>query len=124
MSTITTENTRATPRVKTSLACTFGTSPATPRNGTVTSLSGSGCFIKTKVWITKGQKIYLRLWLPEERWLRLSGEVLYHLESIGFGLLFTDVSPEDEIVLRELVDRAALPKSPAPIDDNENPSTE
>jgi hypothetical protein len=115
----TTQNIRENTRVKTSLACTFGPSPATPRNGTVTSLSISGCFVKTKVWITKGQKMYLRLWLPEERWLRLQGEILYHLEEIGFGILFTDVGAEEENILRELIGNAALLKSPAPVDESE-----
>ena len=115
---ITTQNTGGNTRVKTSLPCTFGPSPAAPRNGTVTSLSISGCFVKTKVWITKGQKMYLRLWLPEERWLRLQGEILYHLEEIGFGILFTDVGAEDESILRELVGRAALLRLPAPVEVN------
>jgi hypothetical protein len=120
MSTTTTQNTRENSRVKTSLACTFGPSPATPRNGTVTSLSTSGCFVKTKVWITKGQKMYLRLWLPEERWLRLQGEILYHLEEIGFGILFIDVGAEEESILRDLVGRAATLKAPALVEENQS----
>lgn len=115
---ITIQKTRENTRVKTSLPCTFGTSPATPRNGTVTSLSVLGCFIKTKVWVTKGQKMYLRLWLPEERWLRLQGEILYHLEAIGFGIHFTDVGAEDETILREMVGKAALLRVPAPVEEN------
>lgn len=114
----TTQNTRDNTRVKTSLPCSFGPSPSTPRNGTVTSLSISGCFIKTKVWVTKGQKMYLRLWLPEERWLRLQGEILYHLEAIGFGILFSEVGAEDESILQDLVGKAALLRVPAPVEGN------
>jgi hypothetical protein len=115
----TTQNSRENTRVKTSLPCTFGPLPATPRNGIVTSLSITGCFVKTKVWVTKGQNIYLRLWLPEERWLRLQGEILYHLEAIGFGILFTDVGAEDERILKELFEKAALLRAPAPADVNQ-----
>lgn len=108
------ENTRENRRVKTSLPCSFGPSPSTPRNGTVTSLSISGCFVKTKVWVTKGQNMYLRLWLPEERWLRLQGEILYNLESIGFGILFREVGAEEESILKDLVGKAALLRASMP----------
>ena len=62
--------------------------------------------------------MYLRLWLPEERWLRLQGEILYHLEEIGFGIVFTDVGSDDETMLRELVGKAALLRAPAPVEEN------
>src|SRR3954469_22031705 len=94
---------RKTTRVKTTMSCIFGVTQDTPRSGTVTSISLSGCFVKTKGWATKGQKLYFRLWLPEGRWLPLQGTVLYHLETIGFGLSFEESTPEGEETLKTLV---------------------
>lgn len=108
-----TQNARQNLRVRTSLDCIFGPTTDTPRSGTVTSLSFLGCFIKTKGWATKDQKIFLRLWLPEERWLRLQGVVIYHLESIGFGLTFTELGEEEESALTLLVSQAATLKTSA-----------
>ncbi|HYJ47785.1 MAG TPA: PilZ domain-containing protein [Pyrinomonadaceae bacterium] len=107
-------DTRKTTRVKTSMSCIFGVTQDTPRSGTVTSISVTGCFVKTKGWATKGQKMYFRLWLPEGRWLPLHGTVIYHLETIGFGLLFEETGLEDENTLRSLIlQEAAGTKTPA-----------
>ena len=62
--------------------------------------------------------MYLRLWLPEERWLRLQGEIIYHLESIGFGIIFSEVGAEDETILKDLVGKAALLRVPAPAEEH------
>jgi hypothetical protein len=96
---------RKNQRIKTSISCIFGVTPDTPRSGTVTSLSLSGCFVKTKVWSTNAPKMHVRLWLPVERWLPLQGIVLYHLDQIGFSLRFTDLTPEDETNLWTLIEK-------------------
>ena len=101
-----TADTRTNPRVKTAISCNFGPNPDTPRSGTVTSMSALGCFVKTKGWTTKGQKVHLRLWLPEGQWLRLQGTVIYHMEGIGFGLTYDDVGRDDEMKIKELVSQA------------------
>lgn len=97
-------------RVKTSISCTYGPNQDTPRSGMVTSLSVSGCFVKTKGWVTKGDKIYFRLWLPEGGWLPLQGTVHYHLEAIGFGLLFTELDSNGEDKLKMLVSQGETSK--------------
>ena len=116
-----TSDVRKTKRVKISLSCIFGVTQDTPRSGTVTSISGSGCFVKTKGWASKDQQMHLRLWLPAGGWLRLQGIVLYHLEGIGFGLLFDDLGPEDASALKSLIGPQALEHSP---DGSENHSPE
>lgn len=103
-------DTRQNSRVKTSISCTFGPNQDTPRSGTVTSLSVSGCFVKTKGWVTKGDRMHLKLWLPEGRWLPLQGTVHYHLEAIGFGLLFAEVDSDGESKLKMLVSQGESPK--------------
>ena len=103
-----TEDKRTNHRVKSFISCTFGPNSDTPRSGTVTSISVLGCFVKTKGWATKGQKMYLRLWLPEGQWLPLQGTVLYHMERVGFGLTFDEISADEEMKIREVVSQARL----------------
>jgi hypothetical protein len=93
-------------RVKVFISCTFGPNPDTPRSATVTSISVFGCFVKTKGWATKGQKMYVRLWLPEGQWLPLQGTVIYHMERVGFGLTFDEIDLEDKAKIKELVSQA------------------
>lgn len=116
-----TTNSRKNRRVKTAISCIFGTTPDTPRSGTVTSLSVSGCFVKTKTWASNSAEMHIRLWLPAERWLPLHGTVLYHLDHIGFGLLFTDVSPDDESILNMLVERSTKGE-PSAVDEESFPA--
>jgi hypothetical protein len=100
----TTQDARRVSRIQTSLSCTFGTSEDTPRSGTVTSLSVRGCFVKTTAWANDGMEMYVKLWLlAERRWLVLRSTVLYHLENIGFGLGFTDVTADDAQALSALI---------------------
>lgn len=33
--------------------------------------------------------------MPEQRWLRLSGKVKYHMDKVGFGVIF-DAPPEEQ----------------------------
>ena len=101
-----TPDNRTNLRVKVFISCTFGPNPDTPRSGTVTSISVIGCFVKTKGWATKGQRMHLRLWLPEGQWLPLQGTVLYHMERVGFGLTFDEIGLEDEMKIKVLVSQA------------------
>jgi hypothetical protein len=78
----------------------------------------AGCFVKTTIWATDVPKIYIRLWLNSQRWLPLQGSVLYHLEKIGFGLHFEDLTPQDEIALKELIEQNSRPASS---DEDEHP---
>jgi hypothetical protein len=101
-------------RAKVSFSCTFGPTEDTPRSGTVTSLSTSGCFVKTRAWAEKGAKMYVKIWLPERSWLTLRSTVLYHMEQIGLGLGFDELLPEDEQMLRTLIDGARGAQTGAP----------
>jgi hypothetical protein len=108
-------------RVKTNIDCIFGGTPEAKRNGKVTSLSVAGCFVKTTMWTTDFPKMYIRLWHSSQRWLRLQGIVLYHLEQIGFGLRFVDLTPQDESAIREMIEQSANTESSFK-DKNEQPA--
>ncbi|HEX8708963.1 MAG TPA: hypothetical protein VF723_12020 [Pyrinomonadaceae bacterium] len=94
--------------MRTSLECYWGLTEACPRNGKITSLSTRGCFIKTTAEAGEGQTVYLNCWLPSdlqgrlesEPWMMVRGRVIYHLEKIGFGMQFTELTAaENDIVL-------------------------
>ena len=49
--------------------------------------------------------MYIRLWIGSQGWLPLQGTVRYHMEKIGFGLVFEDLNPEDESAIKELIEQ-------------------
>jgi hypothetical protein len=98
------ETVRENNRVKTDIHCSWGLTDACPRNGKITSLSIRGCFIKTTAAASDGQTIFVNCWLPERRWMMLQGEVIYHLERIGFGLLFKELNDEQTQLIASLIE--------------------
>lgn len=99
---------RQHPRVKVTWDCTFGADEDTPRSGKVTSLSVRGCFVKTKAWVTRGQSIHVKVWQADWKWLPLRGTVHYHLEGVGFGMLFEDLGEEATDAIKRLAAGASL----------------
>jgi len=91
-------------RVKTALPCNWGVSEDSPRNGNITSLSPTGCFIQTKANATENQSVHVNCWLPSERWLALRGRIIYHLPKIGFGLNFLDLTGEQKSMIALLIE--------------------
>lgn len=87
------------------LSCAFGPTPDTPRSGTITSIGLKECFVKTKAIVIEGQSLHLRVWTPENCWLRLSGRVKYHMERVGFGVVFQDLSDQQLADLSRLVEQ-------------------
>ena len=92
-------------RVLSELSCAFGPTPDTPRSGTITSIGLKECFVKTKAIVIEGQSLHVRVWMPENRWLRLSGRVKYHMERVGFGVVFHELSEDQLVDLSRLVEQ-------------------
>ena len=86
------------------LSCAFGPTPDAPRSGTITSIGPRECFVKTKATVMEGQSLYVRVWMPDRRWLRLSGKVKYHMDRVGFGVIFHDLTDEQTADLARLVE--------------------
>ena len=84
-------DTRKKTRFLSELSCAFGPTPDTPRSGTITSIGLKECFVKTKAIVIEGQSLHVRVWTPENCWLRLSGRVKYHMERVGFGVVFHEL---------------------------------
>jgi hypothetical protein len=95
---------RGTLRVRPAMDCSWGTTDACPRNGQITSLGPAGCFVKTKAELAPGQTLYVKGWLPTERWLTLRGTVSYHLPKVGFGFTFDPLDERDAEMLAVLLD--------------------
>ena len=87
------------------LSCAFGPTPDTPRSGTITSIGLKECFVKTKAIVIEGQSLHVRVWTPENCWLRLSGRVKYHMERVGFGVVFQGLSEDQLADLSRLVEQ-------------------
>jgi hypothetical protein len=101
-------------RFITDLSCAFGSTPDAPRSGTITSIGHKECFVKTKAIVIKGQDLFVRVWTPENRWLRLSGKVKYHMDKVGFGVIFQGLSEEQLSDLAELIEGLRLRDAVAP----------
>jgi hypothetical protein len=99
------ENTRRmAERVKTQIQCTWGTTKECPRNGQITSLSGRGAFILTKAVVSVGQNVFVRIWLPSERWMAVRASVIYQLAEVGFGVSFVELTDDEFSEVEALID--------------------
>ena len=90
------------------LSCAFGPTPDAPRSGTITSIGLRECFVKTKAIVIEGQDLFVRVWMPDNRWLRLSGRVKYHMSGVGFGVVFHEPPEEQLRSLAGLIDLLRL----------------
>jgi hypothetical protein len=69
----------------------------------IEDLSLGGCFINTAGRVDLGEVIGFEIKLPSGEWLPLRGEVASYQPGIGFGLLFTFITSDEEEALRELL---------------------
>jgi hypothetical protein len=98
------EKDREAGRVAASLECDWGFTDDSPRNGLITSLSARNCFIKTKAIASEGQHVFVKCWLPSERWLALHGTVKSCIQRVGFSVNFDDLTDEQRRMLELLMD--------------------
>lgn len=69
----------------------------------VKDISLGGCFVNTTGRAEIGEIIVLEIRLPSGEWLQLRGETTSFQEGVGFGLLFSFLTDEEEYALRELI---------------------
>lgn len=67
----------------------------------VTSFSAGGCFLQTEHTARRGEEIFIKFWVPQEKTIRC--EVRYQMERIGMGVAFMDLSEGERQVLGGLV---------------------
>jgi hypothetical protein len=72
------------------------------REARTADISESGCFIDTIGQAAVGETIRFTLCLPAGD-MKMQGEVVYEIPSLGFGLRFSSISDEDQKRLEELL---------------------
>ncbi|HKO61905.1 MAG TPA: PilZ domain-containing protein [Pyrinomonadaceae bacterium] len=97
-----TEDRRIDERVSTNLAVKWDGQSGV-HEARVEDLSLGGCFVNTTGRADPGEVVSLSIKLPSGEWLALRGEVVAYQPGIGFGLLFSFLTDEEEQALRELV---------------------
>jgi hypothetical protein len=97
-----TENRRSDERISTNLTARWGGLTG-DHEGRIEDLSLGGCFVNTAGRVDPGEIVGVEIKLPSGEWLQLRGEVASYQTGIGFGLLFSFLTDEEEQALRELI---------------------
>ena len=71
--------------------------------GRIEDLSLGGCFVNTAGRVDVGEIVVVEIKLPSGEWLQLRGEVASYQIGIGFGILFSFLTDDEEQSLRELI---------------------
>jgi len=69
----------------------------------IEDMSIGGCFINTDGRVEVGELIVLEIKLPSGEWLPIRGEVTAYQPGIGFGLLFSFLTDDEEYALRQVL---------------------
>ena len=97
-----TDNRRSDERVSTNLAARWNGQSGS-QEARIEDLSLGGCFVNTTGRVDPGEVVSLSIKLPSGEWLPLRGEVVSFQQGIGFGVLFSFLTDEEEQALRELI---------------------
>lgn len=73
------------------------------REARVSDLSMGGCFVDSIISVTDGDTIAFELLLSNNEQMKLTGEVVYSMPNIGFGIRFNDLTEEQEFQLELLI---------------------
>ena len=69
----------------------------------VDDVSLGGCFVNTYSPVEIDEQVNLQILTPEGVWLSLRGKVVTYQLGVGFGMSFTKLSSEEEVVLKDLI---------------------
>jgi hypothetical protein len=97
-----TENRRGDERVATNLTAKWG-GLAGDHEGRIEDLSLGGCFVNTTERVDVGEIIGVEIKLPSGEWLALGGEVTSYQIGIGFGLVFSFLTEDEEQALLDFL---------------------
>ncbi|HEX8147111.1 MAG TPA: PilZ domain-containing protein [Pyrinomonadaceae bacterium] len=89
-------------RVTVDLHVHWGWTYDCPFQDRIISLSEGGYFLRTERGAPRGQPVFIKFWLPEQK--TLCGEVRYHLERWGVGVEFKGLSERETALLAALVE--------------------
>jgi hypothetical protein len=97
-----TDDRRSEERVEINLAARWD-GMAGSHEARVEDISLGGCFVNTQGRVEKDEVVSLEIRLPSGEWLPLRGEVTSHQPGIGFGLLFSFLTEDEEDALKDLL---------------------
>ena len=97
-----TDNRRSDERVSTNLTAKWG-GLGGDHEGRIEDLSLGGCFVNTVGRVDVGEIVGVEIKLPSGEWLQLRGEVTSYQVGIGFGLVFSFLTEDEEQALREFL---------------------
>ena len=89
-------------RVPVDIHVYWGWTDDCPFHDRIISLSEGGYFLRTERGAPRGQPVFIKFWLPEQK--TLGGEVRYHLERWGVGVEFKGLSADETAKLAALVE--------------------
>ncbi len=69
----------------------------------ITDISERGCFVESMAYLPPGQRVHLKLVLPEAGELGFTGEVVNVDPNIGFGLRFVEMTAHQTTALKQTV---------------------
>jgi len=96
------KNRRSDERVPTNLQVKWNGVNGT-HDGRVEDLSLGGCFVNTAGRVDQGEIVVLEIELRPGKWLELRGEVTSYQVGVGFGLLFSFLTGDEEEALRDFL---------------------
>lgn len=97
-----TKNRRIEERVSTNLPARWEGNSGT-HEARIEDLSLGGCFVNTTKRVDVGEDVGVEIRLPSGEWLKLRGEVCAYQIGIGFGVLFSFLTDDEEQSLREII---------------------
>lgn len=74
--------------------------------GTISDISSNGCFVLCSGAVTDGEPVKIEFILAREKVLAIGGEVVNHVDEIGFGMRFAGVGKHESNFLKRLIERA------------------
>lgn len=73
--------------------------------GTISDISVTGCFMLAAVEATPDELMTIIIQLPNNKTVKLTGEVVYNTDEIGFALRFVDLPDSTLRFIQKLVER-------------------
>ena len=97
-----TENRRSDDRVTTNLSAKWGGLDG-DHEGRIEDLSLGGCIVNPVGRVDVGEIVGVEIKLPSGEWLQVRGEITSYQPGIGFGLMFSFLTEDEEAALREFL---------------------
>jgi hypothetical protein len=95
---------RRHPRVKASIPINWGLTPECLFLDRLTSFSIGGCFIQTRVAALQLTPVYISFFLSNKGERIIRAEVRYHMDRVGLGVEFINLTEADKQSFQSLVE--------------------